>query len=278
MKKNLYLFVIFAAFLYCACFSTGVLAQDIPESEQAPDIDTPEEVSIEGPAEEEEIETELTPEEEALEKSFLEDDPVLEAESELWQQTIFDDKKLLDGYTEKYSQKEMEILLAMIKDENLSAYRMAAAVRAFKNIYSTEVFSREKRIIEKTLLRRLNRTKSPFVQLEVMHTLCRMNRYKYFNSMAPAIIQKLDHYNSTVNEISFDSMNDIIETGHNRSREARVVFNVIRKMLFLSRRRLATISEPGPVLKQKLELLRWSIKVLGSQEIKRLPKEVLTLL
>ena len=172
----------------------------------------------------------------------------------------------------------MGILLAMIKDENLSAYKMASAVRAFKNIYSAEVFSREKKIIEKNLLRRLNRTKSPFVQTEIMHTLCRMNRYKYFNWMAPAIIQKLDHYNSTVNEIAFNSINDIIKTGHNRSREARVVFNVIRKMLFLSRRRLATISEPGPVLKQKLDLLRWSIKVLGSQEIRRLPKEVLTLL
>jgi len=200
------------------------------------------------------------------------------AEDELWQQTIFDDKLLLNGYTEKYSDKSMDILLAMIRDENLDSYKMAAAVRAFKDKYSLEVFSREKKIIEKTLLRRLNRTKSPFVQMEIMHTLCRMDRYKYFHSMAPALIQKLDHYNSTVNELAYNSMNDIIETGHNRSREARIVFNVVRKMMFLSRRRLVNIKEPSKVLKQKLELLRWSIKVLGSQEIKRLPKEVLTLL
>ena len=64
-------------------------------------------------------------------------------------QPIFDDKLLLNGYTEKYSEESKEILLEMIKDDTLPPYRMTAAVRAFKKTYCLEVFSKEKRIIEK---------------------------------------------------------------------------------------------------------------------------------
>jgi len=191
---------------------------------------------------------------------------------------IFDDKKLLHGYKQKYSKLPKEIILEMIKDDTLSAYKTAAAVSLFKDQYSREVVSREKKSIEKMLLRRLNRTNSPFVQVEIMHTLCRMDRYRYFKSMVPALIQKLDHYNTAVNEIAFASLNDIIDTGNNRSREARIIFNRLRKILFLSRKRLADVKEPNTKLSQKLKLLRWSIKVLGNQELKKLPKEVINLL
>ncbi len=209
---------------------------------------------------------------------FITLSPCAHGESKLFRQTIFDDKLLLNGYAEKYDTESKEILLAMIKDETLGPFKMAAAVRVFKETYSQEVFSREKRIIIKILLRRLNRTSSPFVQVEIMHTLCRMDRYKYFKSMAPALILKLNHYNSTVNELAYTAVDDVIVTGNNRTREARIVFNTLRKILFLSRRRLADITEPDARLKQKLKILRWSIKVLGSQELKRLPKEVINLL
>lgn len=194
------------------------------------------------------------------------------------QQTIFDDKLLLNGYSDKYANESKEIIIAMIKDDNLGPFKMAATIRVFKKKYSAEVFSREKRIIEKTLIRRLNRAVSPFVQVEIMHTLCRMDRYKYFNSMIPALILKLGHYNATVNELAYEGLSEIIETGNNRTREARIVFNTLRKVLFLSRKRLAQVTEPDARLKRKLKILRWSIKVLGSRELKRLPKEVLSLL
>ena len=105
-----------------------------------------------------------------------------------------------------------------------------------------------------------------------------MDRYKYFNSLVPILIQKLDHYNSTVNEMACAALLHVIEVGHNRPREAVIVFNTLRKVLFLSRKRLSSTQTPGPKLKQKLEILRWSIKVLGSQELKKLPREVINLL
>ncbi len=144
---------------------------------------------------------------------------------------IFDDKMLLEGYTEKYLEEEKDILLARIKDDTLPPYQMAAAVRAFKEKYSLEVFNREKNIIIKILLRRLARTDNVFVQVEILHTVCRMDRYKYFATMMPALIQKLDHYNATVNEMAYDGINDIIDRGNNRAREARIVFNTLRKVL-----------------------------------------------
>jgi hypothetical protein len=192
--------------------------------------------------------------------------------------TIFDDKMLIEGYTKKYSNLPKETLLAMIKDDTLTPYRSAGAVRVFKEKFSREVVSNEKRIIEKIMLRRLHRTDSPFVEVEIMHTLCLMDRYRYFNSMAPALVLKLDHYNTAVNDIAFDHLNQLIVMENNRAREARAIFNTLHKMLFLSRRRLVDVKEPDPRLSNKLKLLRWSIKVLGNQELRELPKEVINLL
>lgn len=192
--------------------------------------------------------------------------------------TIFDDHMLLEGYTKKYDDFSKETLLAMIKDDTLTPYRSAAAVRVFQKKYSEEVVSNEKKRIEKILLRRLHRANSPFVQVEIMYTLCQMDRYRYFKSMAPALAQKLDHYNTAINENAFNSLNKIIETGSNRQQEARIIFNTLRKILFLSRKRLAGVKEPSAQLAMKLKLLRWSIKVLGNQELKKLPKEVINLL
>ena len=193
-------------------------------------------------------------------------------------QTIFDDQLLLDGYAEKYAENSKDILLAIIQDETISTYKTASAVRVFREKFSGEIFSREKLLVEKILLRKLHRAESAFVQVEIMHTLCLMDRYKYFASMIPSLILKLDHYNDTVNLMVYFALNEIIEIGHNRPREARIVFNNLRRILFLSRKRLAEVEEPNERLKQKLELVRWSVKVLGTQEIRRLPKEVINLL
>jgi len=204
---------------------------------------------------------------------------LLHAQTDLLsEETIFNDKLLLDGYAEKYTDEPIDILMEMVKDDNLNAYKMAAAVRVFRDKHSDKVFSREKAIIEKTLIRRLHRSTSAFVQVEIMHTLCLMDRYRYFNSMVPTLIRKLDHYNSAVNELAYAALLNITETGHNRAREARIVFNTLRRVLFLSRKRLANVTEPGPRLAQKLKLLRWSIKILGTQELRRLPKEVIGIL
>lgn len=192
--------------------------------------------------------------------------------------TIFDDKMLVDGYAKKYQNLPKETLLAMIRDDTLTTYRSAGALRVFKEKYSREVVSNEKKIIEKILLRRLHRTDSPFVEVEIMHALCLMDRYRYFRTMAPALVLKLDHYNTAVNDIAFEHVNQLITAENNRSREARVIFNTLRKTLFLSRKRLMDVKEPDARLSKKLKLLRWSIKVLGNQELKKLPKEVINLL
>ena len=111
-------------------------------------------------------------------------------------ETIFDDKMLLDGYRKKFNNLSKDITLEMIKDDSLPSYKMAAAVRTFKERFSHEIVAREKIFLEKILLRRLNRSDSAFVQVEVMDTLCRMDRYRYFEAMVPVLIQKLDHYNN----------------------------------------------------------------------------------
>ncbi len=192
---------------------------------------------------------------------------------------IFDDKKNLDRGAQQYSKYSKEILMAMVNDDALpSPYQRAAALRVFRENYAEEVVSREKKNVEKVLLRRLNKTDSPFVQVEIMHTLCLLDRYKYFKSMVPVLIQKLDHYNTTVNEMAFLALENMIDTGNNRPREARIMFNTLRKVLFLSRKRLETVVEPDERLKQKLKLMRWAIKVLGNQELDKLPKEVISLL
>lgn len=204
--------------------------------------------------------------------------PVLFAQEELAEQPIFDDQQLLEGYAQKYDDLSKEVIFEMIMDDTLNPHQIAAAVRVFKVKYSGEVVSKEKSRGERILLRRLKLTDSPFVEVEIMHTLCLMDRYRYFQSMVPALIQKLNHYNAAVNEIAFESLNDIIGPTNKRAREARIVFNTIRKMLFLSRNRLINVTEPDEKLARKLKLLRWSVKVLGRQELNRLPKEVINLL
>ena len=191
---------------------------------------------------------------------------------------IFDDKTILEGYTRKYNDLPKVILLEMIKDDTLTSYKMAAAVRVLKEKFSSEIVSREKGIVEKILIRRLNRNESPFVQVEIMHTLCLIDRYRYFKSMVPILIQKMDHYNTTIDEIAFHALDDLISSRDNHSREARIIFGTLRNILFLSRKRLAEIKEPDAKLAQKLKLLRWSIKILGTDQLRALPKEVLNLL
>lgn len=192
--------------------------------------------------------------------------------------SFFDDTKLLEGFTNHYSEQDQETLLAMIQDETVDDIKVAAAVRAFRKKYALQIFSTEKDSAIHILIRQLNQSESAFIKVEILWALCLMDRYKYFNPYMPQLIQKLDHYNDAINKSAYTAINEIIEQGNNHSREARVVFNTLRKNLFLSRRRLAEITEPDDRLSQKLKILKWSIKVLGSQELKRLPKEVLNLL
>ncbi|HLD88085.1 MAG TPA: carboxylating nicotinate-nucleotide diphosphorylase [Candidatus Omnitrophota bacterium] len=190
---------------------------------------------------------------------------------------IFDDEALLDGYAQKYADEPKDILLAMVADHSVGAYKSAAAIRVFRLKYADQVLSAEKPAILRTLLRRLNRTDSAFVQVEIMHTVVVVDRYQYFEPMTSALIQKMDHYNNVVSANAYEAL-DSITKGSTRAREARVVFNIIRKTLFLSRKRLENVNEPDDRLKAKLSLLRWSIKVLGTQELKRLPSGVIRLL
>ncbi len=190
---------------------------------------------------------------------------------------IFDDKTLLEGYAAKYADESKETILARINDETLSPYQTAAAVRAFREKFSDTLLSREKKIVRKALIRRLSRTDSIFIEIEIMYTLCVIDRYKYFKSMVPNLIRRLDHYNKAANELAYVYLNNIIESGQNRTREARIIFNTLRKNLFLSRNRLQNITEPNSRLKQKIELLRWSIKILGTEKLKKLPPESLHL-
>ncbi|MBF0523409.1 MAG: hypothetical protein HQL24_10205 [Candidatus Omnitrophica bacterium] len=191
---------------------------------------------------------------------------------------IFDDKTLLEGYAKQYADLSKEVLLEMIQDDTLSAYQIAAAVRVFREKFSEDVVANDKTVTERILLRRFNASNSPFIEVEVMHTLCKIDRYKYFKSMVPALVQKLNHYNKAVDEIAYGAVNELIESGNNRPREARIIFNALRDMLFLSRKRLEGVQDPDEKLKRELNVLRWSIKVLGIQELNKLPKEVLDLL
>lgn len=191
--------------------------------------------------------------------------------------SIFNDKDLLDGYFKQYENEPKDVIVAMINDDTLSDYRMAAAIRVFDQKFSGVVFSREKILIEKALLRRMAITSSVFVDTEIRHALCKMDRYKYFESMMPKLLRRLDHYNKIVNELTYNYINDIIQAGQNRAREARIVFETLRKMLFLSRTKIKDVVEPDERLKQKIELLRWAIKILGNQELQRLPPEAIHL-
>ncbi len=190
---------------------------------------------------------------------------------------IFDDKALLEGYTRKYTDASRDILLAMIADDSLGSYKCAAAVRVFKEKYANKVLSKEKPKILRILIRRLSRSDSPFVQVEIMHTLIVLDRYQYFESMVHALIQKMDHYNPVVSTMAYEDLLAITKDSL-YPREARIVFETLRKIFFLSRNRLQNITTPNQNLKQKLDLLRWAIRILGTQELKRLPSEVINLL
>jgi hypothetical protein len=198
-------------------------------------------------------------------------------EADISSGAIFDDKLLLQGYTQKYEDESRDILLAMIADDSIGSYKCTAAVRVFKEKFANEVLSNEKSNIIKTLIRRLNRSDSPFVQVEIMHTLIVLDRYQYFDSMVPALIQKMDHYNPVVSNMAYEDLLEITKDSL-YPREARIVFDTLRKIFFLSRNRLQTITTPDENLRQKLDLLRWSIRILGTQELKRLPSEVINLL
>ena len=190
---------------------------------------------------------------------------------------IFDDKALLEGYAQKYADESKDILLAMIADDSLGAYKCTAAVQVFKEKYANKVLSKEKSRIIRILIRRLNRSDSPFVQVEIMHALVILDRYQYFESMVPALIQKMDHYNPVVSAMAYEDLLEITKDSL-YPREARIVFETLRKVFFLSRNRLKNITTPNDNLRQKLDLLRWAVRILGTQELKRLPSEVINLL
>ncbi len=191
---------------------------------------------------------------------------------------IFNDKALLDGYSQKYTEESQDIILEIIQDDTLSPYKTAAAVRVFREKFAANILRNEKKMAVKALIRRLNRSDSSFVQVEIMHTLCFLDRYKYFDSLAPSLIQKLGHYNDTVSEMAFTAIDHIIKLGRNRTREARIIFSNIRRHLLVNRKKLSRIKEADPKLKREFELLRWSIKILGKQQLKKLPSEVINLL
>jgi hypothetical protein len=196
---------------------------------------------------------------------------------DLGEGAIFDDYALINGYTEKFAQEGKEVLLAMIGDDSLGPFKMASAIRVFKQKYAASVLSKEKPWVLRQLIRRMKVEDSPFVQVEIFHTLIVLDRYQYFSSMITSLIQKLEHYNVAVRDLSYDNIMEIIKDD-NRNREARIVFNTLRKVFFLSRNRLKNIDKPDERLKQKLSILRWSIRVLGTQELKKLPSEVIRLL
>jgi hypothetical protein len=190
---------------------------------------------------------------------------------------IFDDKALLNGYTQKYQSEPRDILLAMIADDSLGSYKCTAAVRVFKQKFAGQVLSKEKPNILKILIHRLKGSDSPFVQVEIMHTLVVLDRYQYFDTMVPALIQKMDHYNPVVSDMAYNELQQVTQDSL-YTREARIVFETLRKILFLSRNRLQNITASNENLRHKIELLRWSIRILGTQELKRLPSEVINLL
>jgi len=85
--------------------------------------------------------------------------------AELGGDAIFDDKALINGYTDKYAAENKDVLLAMIGDDSLGAYKMAAAIRVFKQKYAAEILKNEKSAVIRMLLRRLNRSDSALCRL-----------------------------------------------------------------------------------------------------------------
>jgi hypothetical protein len=193
-------------------------------------------------------------------------------------ENFFDDKLLIEGYAKKLGNASKEVLLAMTDDNSLYAYKKAAAIRVFREMFAADVVLRERVVIERALLRQLELARSVFLQVEIMHTLLILDRYRFFDGMIPALIKKLDHYDVSLTDMAFKAVDQVVTMGTPRSREARIVFNTLRKMFFLSRKKLQDADVNDTRLKNKLSLLRWSVKVLGTQELKNLPKEVIGLM
>ena len=191
---------------------------------------------------------------------------------------IFDDKALIAGYSLKLADAPKDLLLAMLNDDGLYIYKRTAAVRVFRERFAAQMVSRERSIIERVLLRQLQRTSAVYFQIEIMHTLVIMDRFRYFDTMAPLLIQKMDHYDPYINDLAYSAMENINAAGNQRPREARIEFNTLRKIFFLSRKKLKSADPADPKLRNKLQLLRWSIKVLGTEELKGLPPEVISLM
>jgi hypothetical protein len=200
------------------------------------------------------------------------------AQEDFAKQAIFDDKLIIDGYAKKYQDESLNFILAMIRDDTIDPRKTAAAIIILQEKYINDLISREKIVAEKTLLRRLNKTDSAFVQVEVMSALCRLDRFQFFKTMMPELLLKIDHYDPAVSELAAAAVNNIIAKGNDKAWEARIVFGTLRKMFFLSRNKLNKTEAANPALKEKIKILRWSIKVLGSQELKSLPGEVIPLL
>ena len=191
---------------------------------------------------------------------------------------IFDDKALIQGYADKLANASKDLLLAMINDDDLSAYKKAASVRVFRDKFASQLVSHERSIVERVLLRQLQRSGSVHLQIEIMHALVLMDRFRYFDTMVPLLIQKMDHYDPYVNELAYAALEDVNSSGAQRAREARIEFNTLRKIFFLSRKKLQASDPSDLKLRNKLQLLRWSIKVLGTEELKSLPPEVISLM
>ncbi len=194
------------------------------------------------------------------------------------EEAMFDDKVIFDGYVGKYKDKPKDVIVAMINDTTVGSFKLAAVIHIFRDQFADEAVSAEKSFFEKTLLRILSHEESPFVQTETMSALVALDRYKYFKVMVPRLIEKLDHYNDAVVERAYEDLTYIVSKSTARTREARIVFNTLRKILFLSRKKLEYVQDPDEKLQKKLDLLFWSIKVLGTQELKQLPSEVIRLL
>ncbi len=191
---------------------------------------------------------------------------------------IFDDKELIEGYSSKLANAPKDLLLSMINDDTLNVHKKTAAVVVFREKFATQIVSKEKVIVDRVFLRQLQRVNSVYFQITIMRALVVIDRYRYFDSMVPLLIQKMDHYDPYVNEIAYAALEDINAVGNQRPREARIVLNTLRKVFFLSRKKIAKEDPAGPKLRNKLQLLRWAIKVLGVDELKTLPSEVISLM
>jgi len=201
-----------------------------------------------------------------------------EDEESLPPEGYFNDQLLINGYAQKYETRPLSVLFAMLRDDTLSSIKTAAATLVLRETYSDQLFKEDKALAEKILWRRLNRTESSFVQVEAMHTLCRLNRYQYFKPLVPALILKMEHYDPTVKEMAARAIFDIINRGKDTAWEARIVFQTQRKVFFLNRKKLREAAEQDPIFKDKIKILKWTIKILGSEELKALPKELIPLL